>query len=430
MYSSVNGIRSRFSNIDIEESINEQTTIIRTVFSTFENNSKVIVSCMKDVRALLTDLLPARSAPTAPHSSRTRDTSPIPIVISPSTSPNRAAPPRTSTSKAQSSQPIIISPTKSTQQSQTITASKTSTTTVTSSCTTPTPLPRPPATQTKLYSDIVRQDASEKDTSATTQNHNSARTAYSQYQPPTSTIHVQSSSMHRRANALNAANSDPSDTTFTAVVRKRKTTYYVGNLNPQVSYEDIAKYVDTNNLGATNISIYRGRTRASFRANFPSEKEDIIESPDTWPPHVVVRRWKSPTDGQHTDATTNTRETHERSRQPRMYKYGNKRDNFYASNNNEFELPPRPHNYDNEQSVGYRDYNTQISPRPRRYNAEHSEHSRNYSAELRPLSQYRNYESPVRRWNDHDHDKTNNDREPSWYERNLGAWNDNTDLES
>ena len=80
---------------------------------------------------------------------------------------------------------------------------------------------------------------------------------------------------------------------FVAYTRKKKSTFYVGNIDPNVTYKDVYDFMQTNKLKASSINIYYGKSAASLKFNLPNDQIHIAEKDGFWPENLRFRRWKT-----------------------------------------------------------------------------------------------------------------------------------------
>ena len=117
----------------------------------------------------------------------------------------------------------------------------------------------------------------------------------------------------------------PSGDNSIAVKKRRITSYYVSNIDPYVSENDIAQYLTDSGVRLTFIKMFHGKYGSAAKVNIPDNFPYIVESDDFWPEEIIVRRWKvqSEWDRHHADKRYTKSENRYRGRN--TYSHKNKR---------------------------------------------------------------------------------------------------------
>ena len=70
-------------------------------------------------------------------------------------------------------------------------------------------------------------------------------------------------------------------------------TYYIGNVSPNVGVEVISNYLYEQYVNVINIRVFRSKRPGVNAAKIDVRSDDahIIESPDFWPRGVYARLW-------------------------------------------------------------------------------------------------------------------------------------------
>ena len=130
---------------------------------------------------------------------------------------------------------------------------------------------------------------------------------------------------------------------FTAVRHRRKTQYYLGNIDTDVSYGDIQSFLDRKRLSHVTFRIFYGRSSASIRLNIPCQYESMVESDNFWPDDMLFRRWKTRADWD-TERKSKARSRYTPKTQNTQYRVRDYSDNFRGTSR-----------YDDHEDVSYRD---------------------------------------------------------------------------
>lgn len=130
---------------------------------------------------------------------------------------------------------------------------------------------------------------------------------------------------------------------FTAVRRKKNITYFVGNIDTDVTELDLYDYLKSCKVHVTNITMYHSRYGSSARINIPYTESVIVEADNFWPADITFRKWLNRSEwqkqygrerrdmweSQRTD--TYTRDRH-RNFTPAQNKYGQYDDKYDDTN--------------------------------------------------------------------------------------------------
>jgi len=85
--------------------------------------------------------------------------------------------------------------------------------------------------------------------------------------------------------------SQPFEAKFVSARKRRNVSYYVSNIDCDVSESDIYNYFKDNHVHVTYVRLYRGATGSSAKVNVPEELEPIIDDYAFWPEGIAYRKW-------------------------------------------------------------------------------------------------------------------------------------------
>jgi len=107
----------------------------------------------------------------------------------------------------------------------------------------------------------------------------------------TITIGAKTSTTKTHSQPLPTHNDADHNTGFKAARRKNITSYFVGNIDNDVTKQDIYNYMKHNGIKPTLINIYYGRNGAAAKVNIHADDEYKANDEQFWPSEIVFRKW-------------------------------------------------------------------------------------------------------------------------------------------
>ena len=80
---------------------------------------------------------------------------------------------------------------------------------------------------------------------------------------------------------------------FIAVRKRHNVSYFVGNIDPDVTENEIYDHFKQNKVHLTHVRMFHGKKGSSAKINVPEEHEHMIQDSTFWPDGIVFRKWVS-----------------------------------------------------------------------------------------------------------------------------------------
>lgn len=156
---------------------------------------------------------------------------------------------------------------------------------------------------------------SERQSSPTKNKHTTKDEVHQTTTTPTCTIAVTNKPPKHHTTANTDTEEEHTDHGFKAVRRSKTLSFFLGNIDIQVSKQDIYDFMLDKNVKPSLVNVYYGRNGAGAKINIHFEDEDTINQEDFWPPDITCRKWVNKQEWEK------TKSSHRQNRPPRHQRW-------------------------------------------------------------------------------------------------------------